>query len=88
VEGLARDGQLHPLQAAFKAHHALQCGFCTPGFLMSAVALLKDNPDPGEEEIRRSLSGNLCRCTGYQFIVDAIRAAGRAMAAEVASGRA
>jgi len=78
VEGLARDGNLHPLQAEFKAHHALQCGFCTPGFLMSAVALLKDNPDPGEEEIRRALSGNICRCTGYQFIVDAIRAAGRA----------
>ena len=87
VEGLARDGSLHPLQAEFKAHHALQCGFCTPGFLMSAIALLKDNPDPDENEIRRALSGNLCRCTGYQFIVDAIRAAGRAMAAEVARGR-
>ena len=87
VEGLARDGRLHPLQAEFKAHHALQCGFCTPGFLMSAVALLKDNPDPDENEIRRALSGNLCRCTGYQFIVDAIRAAGPAMAAAVASGR-
>ena len=87
VEGLARDGRLHPLQAEFKAHHALQCGFCTPGFLMSAVALLKDNPDPDESEIRRALSGNICRCTGYQFIVDAIRAAGRAMAAEVGNGR-
>ena len=78
VEGLAgEDGALHPLQAAFKAHHALQCGFCTPGFLMSAVALLKDTPDPSEHEIRRALSGNICRCTGYQFIVDAIRAASR-----------
>jgi carbon-monoxide dehydrogenase small subunit len=74
VEGLARNGDLHPLQAAFKAHHALQCGFCTPGFLMSAVALLHDKPDPTEEEIRNALSGNICRCTGYQFIVDAVRA--------------
>ncbi len=87
VEGLARDGGLNPLQAEFKAHHALQCGFCTPGFLMSAVGLLKDHPDPDENEIRHALSGDICRCTGYQFIVDAIWAAGRAMAAEVASGR-
>jgi len=79
VEGLASDGLLHPLQAAFKEHHALQCGFCTPGFLMAAVALLEDDPDPGEDDIRRALSGNLCRCTGYQFIVDAVRAASRRM---------
>jgi len=87
VEGLATDGRLHPLQAAFKAHHALQCGFCTPGFLMSAVALLKDNPAPTEHEVRRALSGNTCRCTGYQFIVDAVRAAGSEMAGSaVATG--
>jgi aerobic carbon-monoxide dehydrogenase small subunit len=85
VEGLATDGRLHPLQTAFKAHHALQCGFCTPGFLMSAVALLKDNPAPTEDEVRRALSGNTCRCTGYQFIVDAVRAAGSEMAGSAAA---
>ncbi len=79
IEGLAVDG-LHPLQAAFKAHHALQCGFCTPGFLMSAVALLDENPAATEEDIRRALAGNICRCTGYQFIVDAVRAAGAVIA--------
>lgn len=75
VEGLARDGQLHPLQKAFAEHHGLQCGFCTPGMLMTAYAFLQENPNPTEEEIRRAISGNLCRCTGYLNIVKAIRAA-------------
>ena len=74
VEGLAApDGALHPIQAAFSAKHGLQCGFCTPGFLMTAHELLADNPDPDDDEIRRHLSGNLCRCTGYQNIVEAVR---------------
>lgn len=72
VEGLGSEGALHPIQAAFKQHHALQCGFCTPGFLVSCAALLKENPEPTEPEIRSWLSGNICRCTGYQFIVDAV----------------
>ena len=75
VEGLARDGQMHPLQQAFWDHHALQCGFCTSGFLMSAYDLLQKNPHPSEEEIRHGLSGNLCRCTGYANIVKAVMAA-------------
>jgi carbon-monoxide dehydrogenase small subunit len=76
VEGLAGDdGALNPLQDAFSEHHALQCGFCTPGFLMLATALLRENPDPSDEEIREGLSGNLCRCTGYQNIVRAVHAA-------------
>ncbi|MEV6910061.1 (2Fe-2S)-binding protein [Amycolatopsis sp. NPDC051071] len=73
IEGLATDGELHPLQESFRRHHGLQCGFCTPGMLATAVELLKDNPDPTDAEIRQGISGNLCRCTGYQFIVDAIR---------------
>jgi carbon-monoxide dehydrogenase small subunit len=78
VEGLAAaDGSLHPIQEAFSQHHALQCGFCTPGFLMSACELLADDPAPTEQEIREHLSGNLCRCTGYQNIVDAVQAAAR-----------
>lgn len=79
IEGLASDGNLHPVQQAFHAHHALQCGFCTPGVVMSAVDLLSRNPDPSETEIRAWLQGNLCRCTGYQNIVKAIRAAAQAM---------
>ena len=76
VEGLADpDGPLHPIQEAFSEHHGLQCGFCTPGFLMSVCELLADDPDPGEQEIREYLSGNLCRCTGYQNIVVAVQAA-------------
>lgn len=75
VEGLTSDGQLHPLQEAFVDHFALQCGFCTPGFLMMAVALLERNPDPGDEEIREYLDGNICRCTGYRPIVEAVKAA-------------
>jgi aerobic carbon-monoxide dehydrogenase small subunit len=72
VEGLARASELHPVQEGFKKEHALQCGFCTPGMMMSAVALLERNPDPSEEDIRWALSGNLCRCTGYQNIVKAV----------------
>jgi carbon-monoxide dehydrogenase small subunit len=72
VEGLARGTELHPLQKAFQDQHALQCGFCTPGFLMTAFAFLKENPKPTEAEAREAISGNLCRCTGYQPIVQAI----------------
>lgn len=74
IEGLAKDGQLHPLQEAFLEHGAYQCGFCTPGKIMSAVALLSENPKPTEEEVRRDMEGNLCRCTGYNMIVEAIMA--------------
>ena len=75
VEGLAEDGELNGLQQAFSDHHALQCGYCTPGMLMSATALLRENAHPSEEEIRRAIQGNICRCTGYINIVEAIRAA-------------
>ena len=78
VEGLALEGdELHPLQQAFHEAHALQCGFCTPGFLMTLVPYLKENPNPTEEEIREALSGNLCRCTGYQNIVEAVKLAAK-----------
>jgi aerobic carbon-monoxide dehydrogenase small subunit len=81
VEGLAPPGGgLHPLQEAFRDTHALQCGFCTPGFLMSLVPFLRDHPAPDEHQIREGLSGNLCRCTGYQNIVDAVRLASERMA--------
>jgi len=73
IEGLAKDGQLHPMQAAFRECHGLQCGFCTPGMVMSAVQLLKDNPQASEQEIREGLDGNICRCTGYHNIVKAIQ---------------
>jgi carbon-monoxide dehydrogenase small subunit len=73
VEGLAQDGVLHPLQAAFARHHALQCGFCTPGFLMAAIDLVAENRDPSEEAIRKGLSGNTCRCTGYVGIIAAVK---------------
>ena len=76
VEGLAPAGGLHPLQQGFKEEHGLQCGFCTPGMLLTASALLAENPDPSEEEIRWALSGNICRCTGYQNIVNAVQHAG------------
>jgi aerobic carbon-monoxide dehydrogenase small subunit len=80
VEGLAGgDGSLHPLQEAFREHHGLQCGFCTPGMIVRAYRLLQENPHPSEAEIRFGVSGNLCRCTGYQNIVNAIRAAADAM---------
>ncbi|MBI2204187.1 MAG: (2Fe-2S)-binding protein [Candidatus Rokubacteria bacterium] len=78
VEGLADGDRLHPIQQAFWDHHGLQCGFCTPGMLMTVKALLAERPDPSETEIREALSGNLCRCTGYHFIVEAVRAAARA----------
>ena len=80
VEGLARDGQLHPLQTAFWEKHGLQCGFCTPGMLMTAYDLLQRNPHPTEAEIRHGLEGNLCRCTGYQNIVAAVQYAAEMMA--------
>jgi carbon-monoxide dehydrogenase small subunit len=75
IEGLAGGADLHPMQAAFREHHALQCGFCTPGMIMSAVDLVKNNADPSEKEIREWLEGNICRCTGYHNIVKAIKAA-------------
>ena len=75
VEGLARDGELHPIQQAFSDTHALQCGYCTPGMLMSAKYLLDSNPSPSEGEIRKAIQGNICRCTGYVNIVEAIRKA-------------
>jgi carbon-monoxide dehydrogenase small subunit len=73
IEGLSRDGVLHPLQEAFIRHNAVQCGFCTPGMILTASALLKENPRPSEGEIRRYLQGNLCRCTGYSKIVEAVQ---------------
>jgi carbon-monoxide dehydrogenase small subunit len=77
IEGMAKDGQLHPIQQAFWEEHGLQCGYCTPGMIMAAVTLLEQNPKPTEREIREGISGNFCRCTGYQHIVNAIqRAAG------------
>ena len=78
IEGLA-DAELHPMQDAFREHHALQCGFCTPGMVISAIDLVTRNPDPSENEIRKWLDGNLCRCTGYHNIVKAIRAGAQAM---------
>jgi aerobic-type carbon monoxide dehydrogenase small subunit (CoxS/CutS family) len=75
VEGLAEGGELSPLQQAFRAHHALQCGFCTPGMLMSATSLLERSPEPSDDEIRKGLQGNICRCTGYWNIIKAVKAA-------------
>jgi aerobic carbon-monoxide dehydrogenase small subunit len=80
IEGLAEGDGLHPVQQAFHEKHALQCGYCTPGFVMATVSLLKENPSPSEEEIRVALEGNLCRCTGYHNIVRAVEAAARAQA--------
>lgn len=79
VESLARGEKLHPIQQAFWEHHALQCGFCTPGFLITAFAFLKEKPRPTQDEVRIAISGNLCRCTGYESIVEAIIAASAAM---------
>jgi carbon-monoxide dehydrogenase small subunit len=79
IEGIARDGQLHPVQQAFHDNHALQCGFCTPGMIMQSIDLLADHPDPDETEIRHGIEGNLCRCTGYQNIVRAVRQAAQQM---------
>lgn len=81
IEGLATNGELHPLQEGFWENHGLQCGFCTPGFLLSACELLERNPDPTEEEVRVGLSGNMCRCTGYQHIVESVLAAAAKMKA-------
>jgi carbon-monoxide dehydrogenase small subunit len=75
IEGLAQNGQLHPVQQAFHEHHALQCGYCTPGMVMATVSFLAENASPSDEEIRHALEGNLCRCTGYQNIVNAVKAA-------------
>ena len=88
VEGLIKDGQWHPLQEGFKQEHGLQCGFCTPGMLMSTYVLLQKNPKPTEEEIRWGISGNLCRCTGYQNIVKAVQYAAGEMANKMAEGAA
>jgi len=87
IEGLADGTTLHPLQQAFIDHGAIQCGFCTPGMILSAKALLDRRPDPGEGEIREALGGNLCRCTGYQKIVEAVLAAAKAMSGGEGGGR-
>ena len=79
IEGLAEGDKLHPMQEAFRQYHALQCGFCTPGMVMSAIGIVEDNPDPTHDEIRHSLEGNICRCTGYHNIVLAIEAAAKEM---------
>jgi carbon-monoxide dehydrogenase small subunit len=79
IEGLAKNGELHPMQAAFREHHGLQCGFCTPGMVMSAVDLVRHNANPDEHQIREWLEGNICRCTGYHNIVKAIKAGATAM---------
>jgi carbon-monoxide dehydrogenase small subunit len=85
VEGLQKDGHLHPVQEGFKEEHGLQCGFCTPAMMLVASALLKENPDPSERDIRWAISGNLCRCTGYQNIVKAVQWAAKKMDSEGAS---
>ena len=79
IEGLAQNGEMHPLQSAFKENHGLQCGFCTPGMIMTAVDILQENPNPSEDEIRRGLDGNFCRCTGYHNIVKSIQHAAGSM---------
>ena len=87
IEGMAAaEDQLHPLQEAFWNKHGLQCGYCTPGMIMTATQILERNPDPSEDEIRRGLEGNLCRCTGYQHIVDAVQHAAKAMKRGAAAG--
>jgi carbon-monoxide dehydrogenase small subunit len=87
VEGLARDGELHPIQQAFLEEHGLQCGFCTPGFLMSITELLTRRPDPTDDEIKDTLGGQICRCTGYQQIVSAVRRAAEKMRTTTGTGR-
>jgi len=79
IEGLATDGKLHPMQEAFREHHGLQCGFCTPGMVMTALDLVQNNPSPTEQQIRDGLEGNICRCTGYHNIVKAVSAGAKAM---------
>ena len=83
IEGLAPAGELHPMQEAFRANHALQCGYCTPGMIMAATSFLAEHPSPSDDEIRRGLEGNLCRCTGYQNIVKAVQSVARGTGAEV-----
>ena len=83
VEGLEKDGELHPLQTAFSEHHGLQCGYCTPGMLMASKTLLDENPNPSEEDIRKGIAGNLCRCTGYVNIIKSVDAAAAALAVNV-----
>jgi aerobic carbon-monoxide dehydrogenase small subunit len=86
VEGLARNGELHPIQEAFKEEHGLQCGFCTPGMMLTSAALLEQKADPTEDDIRWALSGNVCRCTGYMNIVKAVQWASNKMKAEQVAG--
>jgi aerobic carbon-monoxide dehydrogenase small subunit len=87
IEGLAAEGKLHPVQEGFWEHHGLQCGYCTPGMIMTAAQILARNPDPSEEEIRHGLEGNLCRCTGYQHIVQAVQCAAKKMKSKTAVAR-
>jgi carbon-monoxide dehydrogenase small subunit len=87
IEGLAQEGTLHPVQQAFWEHHGLQCGFCTPGMIMAATQLLQRNPDPTEEEIRHGIEGNICRCTGYQHIVQAVQCAAKKMKSKSVASR-
>jgi carbon-monoxide dehydrogenase small subunit len=86
IEGLARGGELHPVQQGFWEHHGLQCGYCTPGMIMAGAQILGRNPNPSEDEIRHGIEGNLCRCTGYQHIVEAIQFAARKMKSQSATG--
>ena len=86
IEGLASGGELHPMQEAFRQHHGLQCGYCTPGMVMAAVSLLDEHPDPSEAEVREGLEGNLCRCTGYHNIVKAVLAAAQGRLASAGAG--
>jgi len=86
IEGIAGADQLHPMQRAFHEMHGLQCGYCTPGMIMASIDLLKDNPDPSDEEVREGIEGNLCRCTGYQNIVRAVRSAAAEMRGGTAEG--
>jgi aerobic carbon-monoxide dehydrogenase small subunit len=85
IEGLASNGEWHPLQRAFHEHHGLQCGYCTPGMLMASVSLLAEEPDPSRQDVRHALEGNLCRCTGYQKIVDSVMAAAEEMRTHTSS---
>jgi carbon-monoxide dehydrogenase small subunit len=86
IEGVAQNGGLHPVQEAFREEHGLQCGFCTPGMVMATIGLLKENPDPSEEEVRDYLSGNICRCTGYVGIVAAVRSAAKKLSVVQVNG--
>ena len=86
IEGMARDGKLHPVQQGFWEHHGLQCGYCTPGMIMTGAQILTRNPNPSDDQIRHGLEGNLCRCTGYQHIVEAIKYAADKMKAQSATG--